>query len=116
MKNDFETAQSDVFFPDFPEKKGENAPLQQKFLPSQRRWQACNKIFWPPSAAGGFAKKFYDLPAALASLQKNFTAFLTYRFLHSCEIGRTAKDPSRSPRGRDLPSAGVASRHVAGYA
>ena len=47
MKNDFEIAQSDVFFPDFPEKKGENAPLQQKFLPSQRRWQACKKILRP---------------------------------------------------------------------
>ena len=47
MKNDLETAQSDVFFPDFPEKKGENAPLQQKFLPSQRRWQACKKILRP---------------------------------------------------------------------
>lgn len=73
MKNDLETAQSDVFFPDFPEKKGENAPLQQKFLPSQRRWQACKKFFWPPSAAGGFAKKFYDL------LDVSFPSFLRNR-------------------------------------
>lgn len=73
MKNDFEIAQSDVFFPDFPEKKGENAPLQQKFLPSQRRWQACKKIFWPPSAAGKLAKKFYGL------LDVSFPSFLRNR-------------------------------------
>ena len=89
MKNVLETAQSDVFFPDFPEKKREKCT---------------------------FATKISAFPAPLAGLQKNFTAFLTYRFLHSCGIGRTAKAPSRSPRGRDLPSAGAASRHVAGYA
>ena len=61
MKNDLETTQSDVFFPDFPEKKGEKctfatkisafparlAGLQKKFLASQRRWQACKKILRP---------------------------------------------------------------------
>ena len=72
MKNDFETAQSDVFCPGLPDERG------GKFT---------------------YATKISAFPAALASLQKNFTAFLTYRFLHSCGIGRTAKAPSRLLRG-----------------
>ena len=43
MKNDLETAQSDVFFPDFPEKKGEKCT---------------------------FATKISAFPAPLAGLQK----------------------------------------------